>query len=104
MKPLPINIKDLLNLLDGIDPKNICYPVDESVETETSQNNSNNNTNKNKNLVINQDFDNELNSYINRINPENSSFNSEYTSDGTGKYYKIPKRNRPLCKNHCFLR
>ena len=76
MKPLPINIKDLLNLLDGIDPKNICYPVDESVETETSQNNSNNNNN-NKNLVINQDFDNELNSYINRINPENSSFNSE---------------------------
>jgi hypothetical protein len=100
MKPLPINIKDLLNLLDGIDPKNICYPVDESVETETSQNNSNNNNNKNKNLVINQDFDNELNSYINRINPENSSFNSEYTSDGTGKYYKIPKRKNDKKKNN----
>ena len=66
MKPIPINISELIHLLEKIDPKTICYPMDDSSleETDTSNNNG-----INKNYLSRPSFDNEINNYINRIGP-----------------------------------
>ena len=111
MKPTPINTSDLLHLLEKIDPKNICYYFDESEsldETDDSNSKKNlkynggnvNEKNINRNNVdFNNEFDNEINNYIKRIQPSNFSVDSSsksenYSSDGnlSEAKYKIPKR------------
>ena len=46
MKPTPINTSDLLYLLEKIDPKNICYPFDDTLDDETDTSNSKRNNKK----------------------------------------------------------
>lgn len=106
MKPIPINISELIHLLEKIDPKTICYPIDDSSleETDTSNNNG---ISKQYVRPINLErpsFDNEINNYINRIGPGDSSNQNsedeipnkigEYSLNRSkgGKFYKIPKQ------------
>ena len=107
MKPTPINTSDLLHLLEKIDPKNICYPFDDSLEEETDTSNSKRNGLKIKKEKINDfnyEFDNEINNYIKRVQPQilstsKSSFSSteNYTSDNSVRY-KIPKSQNKKIK------
>ena len=101
MKPTPINTSDLLYLLEKIDPKNICYPFDDTLDDETDTSNSKRNNKKKNNEKINDfnyEFDNEINNYIKRVQPQifsssNSSMTSseKYSSENSELRYKIPK-------------
>ncbi len=99
MKPTPINTSDLLHLLEKIDPKNICYPFEESLDETDTSNSKRGMKKKNEKIKdFNYEFDNEINNYIKRVQPQifsssNSSFSSSenYSSENSDMRYKIPK-------------
>ena len=97
MKPIPINISELIHLLEKIDPKTICYPMDDSSleETDTSNNNG-----INKNYLSRPSFDNEINNYINRIGPGDTS-NS--MSDNDNKKEDKSRYRIPMQKNSRYM-